>query len=77
LDYVVIDLDATLIEVHSEKEQAAGNFEGGYGYHPLLAFLDNTNEALGGILRPGNAGSNTATDHIAVLDAALTQLPDA
>jgi Transposase DDE domain group 1 len=77
LDYVVIDLDATLIEVHSEKEQAAGNFKGGYGYHPLLAFLDNTNEALAGILRPGNAGSNTATDHIAVLDAALAQLPDA
>jgi hypothetical protein len=77
LNYVVIDLDATLIEVHSEKEQAAGNFKGGYGYHPLLAFLDNTNEALAGILRPGNAGSNTATDHIAVLDAALTQLPDA
>jgi hypothetical protein len=77
LDYVVIDLDATLIEVHSEKEQAAGHFKGGYGYHPLLAFLDNTNEALAGILRPGNAGSNTAADHIDVLDAALGQLPDA
>jgi hypothetical protein len=76
LDYVVIDLDATLIEVHSEKEQAAGHFKGGYGYHPLLAFLDNTNEALAGILRPGNAGSNTAADHIAVLGAALAQLPD-
>lgn len=77
LDYVVIDLDATLLEVHSEKEQAAGTFKGGYGYHPLLAFLDNTNEALAGILRPGNAGSNTAADHIAVLGLALAQLPDA
>jgi Transposase DDE domain group 1 len=77
LDYVVIDLDATLLEVHSEKEQAAGTFKGGYGYHPLLAFLDNTNEALAGMLRPGNAGSNTAADHIAVLGQALAQLPDA
>ena len=77
LDYVVIDLDATLIDVHSDKEQASGTFKGGYGYHPLLAFLDNTNEALAGILRSGNAGSNSAADHIVVLDLALTQLPDA
>jgi hypothetical protein len=77
LDYAVIDLDATLVEVHSEKERAAGHFKGGYGYHPLLAFLDNTNEALAGVLRPGNAGSNTAADHIAVLGLALAQLPDA
>lgn len=77
LDYVVSDLDATLAEVHSEKEQAAGHFKGGYGYHPLLVFCDNTNEALAGLLRPGNAGSNTAADHIAVLDLALAQLPDA
>jgi hypothetical protein len=77
LDYAVIDLDATLVEVHSEKERAAGHFKGGYGYHPLLAFLDNTNEALAGVLRPGNAGSNTAADHITVLGLALAQLPDA
>ena len=74
---MVIDLDATLIEVHSEKELATGHFKGRFGYHPLLAFLDNTNEGLAGMLRPGNAGSNTAADHIAVLDAALSQLPDA
>jgi Transposase DDE domain group 1 len=77
LDYVVVDLDATLVEVHSDKEQAAGHFKGGFGYHPLLAFLDNTNEALAGILRPGSAGSNTAADHIEVLGLALAQLPDA
>jgi hypothetical protein len=47
-----------------------------FGYHPIFGFLDNTNEALAGILRPGNAGSNTATDHIAVLDACLAQIPD-
>jgi Transposase DDE domain group 1 len=47
-----------------------------FGFHPLLAFCDNGNEALAGMLRPGNAGSNTAADHITVLDAALAQLPD-
>jgi hypothetical protein len=49
-----------------EKEQAAPTVNGGFGYHPVLAFLDNTNEALAGILRPGNAGANTAGDHITV-----------
>jgi hypothetical protein len=37
--------------------------------------LDATGEALAGILRPGNAGSNTASDHIALLHMALAQLP--
>jgi hypothetical protein len=77
LDYVVLDLDATLIEVHSDKQDAAPHFKGGYGYHPLLCFLDNTNEALAGILRTGRAGSNTAADHVAVLGLALAQLPEA
>ncbi len=77
LNYAVIDIDATLVTAHSEKEGAAGTFKGGYGYHPILVFLDNTNEALAGILRPGNAGSNTAADHLAVLDLAVAQLPDA
>ena len=76
IDAVVIDLDATLVTCHSEKEGAAGTFKHGFGYHPLVAYLDNTNEALAGILRPGNAGSNTAADHITVLDLALAQLPD-
>jgi len=73
---VVIDLDATLVTAHSDKEGARGNFKGGFGYHPLGAWLDNTNEALAALLRPGNAGSNTATDHLTVVEAALTQLPD-
>jgi hypothetical protein len=77
LDYAVIDIDATLVTAHSEKEGAAGNFKGGFGFHPIGAWLDNTGEALAAILRPGNAGSNTASDHIAVLDLALAQLPDA
>ena len=46
-----------------------------WGFHPVLASCDNTNEALTGMLRPGNAGSNTAADHIAVIDAALAQIP--
>jgi len=70
----VIDIDATLTSAHSPKEHAAGNFKGGYGHHPLLAFLDGTGEAPAGILRPGNAGSNTAADHKQVLDLTLAQL---
>ncbi len=76
LDQVVIDFDATLVTAHSDKEGARGNFKGGFGYHPLGAWLDNTGEALAALLRPGNAGSNTAADHLTVLDLALAQLPD-
>lgn len=74
---LVLDLDATLVTCHSEKEQAAATYKRGFGFHPLLCFLDNTGEALAGLLRPGNAGANTASDHITVLDAALAQIPDA
>ena len=72
---LTIDVDATLITAHSEKEQAAGNYKGGYGFHPLHAYADETREALGGLLRPGNAGANTAADHVVVLDRALEQIP--
>jgi Transposase DDE domain group 1 len=65
-----------LVDCHSEKELAAPNFKGGFGFHLVLAWLDNTHEALAGRLRPGNAGANTAADHIAVLDDALAQIPD-
>lgn len=73
--FYVIDIDATLVTAHSEKEQAAPTYKRGFGFHPLLAFLDATGEALAAKLRPGNAGSGTATDHVEVLDAALAQLP--
>ncbi len=76
IDEVVIDLDATLVTAHSDKEDARGNFKGGFGHHPLGAWLDNTNEALAMLLRPGNAGSNTATDHLTVVEQALSQVPD-
>ena len=72
---LTIDVDATLIAAHSEKGNAAGNYKGGYGFHPLQAYADETREALGGLLRPGNAGANTAVDHQAVLDRALAQIP--
>lgn len=73
--FYVIDFDATLITSHSEKRGAAPTYKRGFGFHPLLAFLDATGEALGGILRPGNAGSNTAADHVELLGMALFQLP--
>lgn len=73
---LVIDLDASLVVCHSEKESAAPTFKGTFGYHPLMAFLDNTGEFLAARLRAGNAGANTAADHIEVLDAALVQIPD-
>ena len=72
---LTLDVDATLITAHSEKEKAAGNYKGGYGFHPVQFYLDETREALGGLLRPGNAGSNTAADHVAVIDRALAQIP--
>ena len=74
---LVLDIDATLVTCHSEKEQAAPAYKGGFGFHPLLCFLANTGEGMSGRLRPGNAGANTATDHITVLDDALAQIPDA
>jgi len=75
-DRLTIDVDATLITAHSEKENAAGNYKHGYGFHPLGAYTDQTREALAMLLRPGNAGSNTAADHAIVIDRALAQIPD-
>jgi hypothetical protein len=72
---VVVRIDASLIQSHSDKQCAAGDFKGGYGFHPLLAWCDNTGEFLAVICRPGNAGSNTAADHIAIIDAAIAALP--
>jgi len=74
---VVLDVDATLVAAHSEKEGAAVTFKKGFGYHPLGVWCENTQESLALMLRPGNAGSNTAADHIAVLTAAIAQVPAA
>lgn len=76
---LIVDLDATLITAHSDKEQAAPTFKRGFGFHPLCAFLDHgptgTGEALAIVLPEGNAGSNTAADHIAVTQQALAAIP--
>jgi hypothetical protein len=72
---VVIDIDATLITAHTEKEGAAVNFKSGFGFHPLLAYLDESHEALAGVLRPGGAPAHSAQAQIDVLDQALAQLP--
>jgi hypothetical protein len=73
--WVVIDMDATLITAHSAKEGAAPTWKMGYGFHPLAAWCSNTRECLAMLLRPGNAGSNTFTEHRDVLAAAIRQVP--
>jgi hypothetical protein len=74
-DMVVLDVDATLVGAHSEKEQARATFKGGFGFHPIGVWCDNTTELLAITLRPGNAGSNHAGDHIEVLGRAIAQVP--
>ena len=74
-DEVVIDIDGTLLDAHSDKQDATPTYKRGFGFYPILAYLDATGEGLAGMLRPGRAGSNNAADHLAVLDAALAQLP--
>lgn len=70
---VILDFDATPISVHSEKEQAAGHYKGGFGFNPLLVSCGR--EVLAGILRPGNAAAGNAADHLQALELALEQLP--
>jgi hypothetical protein len=73
---VLLDIDASLVEIHSEnKEQAAPTYKGGFGFSPMFCFSDATGETLAALLRPGNAGANTVADHLSVLDGAIGQLP--
>jgi DDE family transposase len=78
-ELITIDIDATIVIAHSEKEQAAPTWKKTFGFHPLTAFADHGPDAGGEplaiMLRPGNAGSNTAADHIQVTRLALAQLP--
>jgi hypothetical protein len=75
-----LDIDATIVIAHSEKELAAPTWKHTFGFHPIACFLDRpeiaSGEALAGIVRRGNAGSNTTADHIEVLDMALASLPE-
>jgi hypothetical protein len=77
---VLVDIDGTLITAHSEKQDAAPTYKRGYGFHPLLAYLDHgaggTGEPVAAVLRPGNANAGTAADHEAVLDLLEAQLTD-
>jgi Transposase DDE domain group 1 len=76
---IPVDIDATIVLAHSEKEQAAPTWKKTFGFHPLAAFADHGagagGEALAIVLRPGNAGSNTAAEHIEAARLALAQLP--
>lgn len=74
---LVVRVDATLIEADSSKQGAKGHYKGGFGFHPLSAWCTNVGDALAVMLRPGNAGSFTASDHLLVLKAALEQIPPA
>jgi len=72
---IVLDVDATIVVTHSEKENAAPTFKRTFGFHPLRVWCDNTSEFLTAQLRTGKAGSNTAADHITVLTDAIGQIP--
>ena len=72
---IVLDFDSHLVCAHSEKEGASPNWKRGFGFHPLLCYLDAGGEALAGVLREGRAGANTARDHVEVLALALEQIP--
>jgi hypothetical protein len=76
---LIVDIDATLVTAHSEKEDAKPTYKKGFGFHPLLAFIDHGRPGCGepaaGLLRPGNAGSNTASDHIRLVKDVLAGLP--
>lgn len=74
---VVLDVDATIVLAHSDKDGAAPTYKHTYGFHPILVTCDNTNELLAVKLRAGNAGANTAADHLAVLADAIAQIPAA
>ncbi len=76
---VIVDLDGVLVLAHSEKQDATATWKKTFGHHPLMGFVDHgsggSGEPVAGLLRPGNAGSNTAADHITTTQLALAQLP--
>ncbi|QHY94194.1 hypothetical protein SSPS47_03495 [Streptomyces sp. S4.7] len=76
---IAIDLDGVLVIAHSDKEDAAPTWKRTHGHHPLMGFVDHgpggTGEPVAALLRPGNAGANTATDHITAAQLVLAQPP--
>lgn len=80
-DPLVIDWDVTLVATNSEKEQATGNYKGGFGFAPFTARLDyaagrGTGKELAVLMRHGGATANKAEDHIRILEATTAILPD-
>jgi hypothetical protein len=77
--HVIVDIDGVLVLAHSEKQDATATWKKTFGHHPLVAFVDHgqsgSGEPVAALLRPGNAGSNTASDHITTTGLALAQLP--
>lgn len=73
----MLDVDSTIVLAHSDKDGAAATYKHTYGFHPILVTCDNTGELLAIRLRPGNAGANTAADHLDVLGEAFAQVPAA
>jgi hypothetical protein len=77
--HVIVDIDGVLVLAHSEKQDAAATWKKTFGHHPLVAFVDHgqtgSGEPVAALLRPGNAGSNTASDHIETAQLAMAQLP--
>ena len=72
---LVLDVDSTLVEIHSEnKEGAAPHFKGGYGFHPMVCSTAD-GEPLWVKQRAGNAAANDIADHLEVIDAAVSMLP--
>ncbi|MBB4987543.1 hypothetical protein GGE06_008516 [Streptomyces sp. SFB5A] len=76
---IIVDIDGVLVLAHSEKQDATATWKRTFGHHPLVAFVDHgaagSGEPVAGLLRPGNAGSNTAADHVTTTKMALAQLP--
>ncbi len=75
-ELLVIDIDATIVTTKADKQDAAPTYKRTYGHHPLLAMAGDCNEVLAGTLRPGNAGANTAEDHVVLLGQAIAALPE-
>ena len=76
LEEVTLDFDATLIDAHSDKQDAAPTYKRGFGFHPFGVWCDQTNEPLAVMLRPGNAGANNTNDHLELFDQAIDALPE-
>jgi hypothetical protein len=74
---VVLDIDASLHQIHSENKELTGpTYKGGFGFHPIYCFADATGETLAVRLRPGNAGANNVADLVGTVDQAIAGLPE-